>query len=402
MIEILSKAGFRVAQVRDRIQMVPHRAPLEAAHGDPPEPAEVVDVQSGAGVDSEAQPARATTRPRGTRNVGDPLVRGRALVTIAPRGSLVAEPPTHLPFARPAVARGIAGARRADATPPPKTRRCSALPRGPGILIRGRHESWRVRLQSEGRSLRSASSLTRISGGARRGPALGVASSRISTRRRSSPTTCCSEWRDAGVSTARLGINSTVGVAGLGDPATPMGFLAPFRFRPDGRSASAAAPTSSCHCSDRPPSVTGSACSSISHFAPPPTSSARRRSPAHRAAGHRRHRRSAHLRDDPGRRHRLRHRESMPSSCTRSRILGRFLRHHAQRVPSEPPGGDLGPPPGTPQGGCFAAPIGSLPAWAPRSFPGKFPVPRSRRDRSPRCSRRPSASCSPCPSGSRR
>jgi ABC-type transporter lipoprotein component MlaA len=32
------------------------------------------------------------------------------------------------------------------------------------------------------------------------------------------------EWRDAGVSTARLGINSTLGIAGLGDPATPMGF----------------------------------------------------------------------------------------------------------------------------------------------------------------------------------
>jgi phospholipid-binding lipoprotein MlaA len=32
------------------------------------------------------------------------------------------------------------------------------------------------------------------------------------------------EWHDAGVSTARLGINSTIGVAGLGDPATPMGF----------------------------------------------------------------------------------------------------------------------------------------------------------------------------------
>ena len=31
------------------------------------------------------------------------------------------------------------------------------------------------------------------------------------------------EWRDAGVSTARLGINSTIGIAGLGDPATPMG-----------------------------------------------------------------------------------------------------------------------------------------------------------------------------------
>jgi phospholipid-binding lipoprotein MlaA len=32
------------------------------------------------------------------------------------------------------------------------------------------------------------------------------------------------EWRDAGVSTVRLGLNSTVGVAGLGDPATSMGF----------------------------------------------------------------------------------------------------------------------------------------------------------------------------------
>jgi phospholipid-binding lipoprotein MlaA len=32
------------------------------------------------------------------------------------------------------------------------------------------------------------------------------------------------EWRDAGVSTARLGINTTIGIAGFGDPATPMGF----------------------------------------------------------------------------------------------------------------------------------------------------------------------------------
>ena len=32
------------------------------------------------------------------------------------------------------------------------------------------------------------------------------------------------EWRDAGVSTARLGINTTIGIAGLGDPATPLGF----------------------------------------------------------------------------------------------------------------------------------------------------------------------------------
>ena len=34
------------------------------------------------------------------------------------------------------------------------------------------------------------------------------------------------EWRDASVSTARLAINSTIGIAGLGDPATRLGFPA--------------------------------------------------------------------------------------------------------------------------------------------------------------------------------
>jgi phospholipid-binding lipoprotein MlaA len=32
------------------------------------------------------------------------------------------------------------------------------------------------------------------------------------------------EWHDAGVSTVRLGVNSTIGIAGFADPATPMGF----------------------------------------------------------------------------------------------------------------------------------------------------------------------------------
>jgi phospholipid-binding lipoprotein MlaA len=34
------------------------------------------------------------------------------------------------------------------------------------------------------------------------------------------------EWHDAGVSTVRLGVNSTIGLAGLADPAVPLGFPA--------------------------------------------------------------------------------------------------------------------------------------------------------------------------------